>query len=514
MRRIVRIAVPAAVLVTAPFASARQCTAACNTTSASYAGVALERLCTDVDYGGNGHKCQKLDAYIVKSSVASPLIVEIHGGGFHGGVKSEFDVYLQPTGGVGVIEKALEHGISVVSLNYRLASQTNGCCIENSPHVADLANAFPAANDDVALALQFARAQSYLAHSNKWFIDPDRVVAIGGSAGGTLSMWLAMHEDLRNASAPAGSVAAQSTRVSSVVSLSGPTQFTNDFLYACPTRHEFIWYFNTTSVSVFNGTTLDAAYKNPASPAWLALQTGSPSAGWTLNGQVPILGIHAGNSSWTLSSFGPPPSPPNDCPSGGANPLWKPTSDAHSILFGLHMKSVLESIGSTVADELVEPVSGACAEWKDFASDYALDFLCRSVDFVPGDDLSSAFAGTLNGSEPVKLGGYGELRPATTSVPASKATIWVRSAPAGSAAYLLYSGGTIDPPIDLAFGKLVLDPATLGDPLPLGDADSCGHLAYTIDGGILTGSVYVQVMFVTSSGAYYLTNARELEFLP
>jgi hypothetical protein len=58
------------------------------------------------------------------------VIIEIHGGGFHGGTKSQFGTYLQTGGTDGIVEKALRSGISVVSLKYRLSSVTTACCEE------------------------------------------------------------------------------------------------------------------------------------------------------------------------------------------------------------------------------------------------------------------------------------------------------------------------------------------------------------------------------------------------
>jgi arylformamidase len=69
----------------------------------------------------------------------------------------------------------LAHGVSVASINYRYSQ------------IATL----PAPVLDAAHALQFIRSKA-----KEWNIRKDRIAAIGGSAGGCTTLWLAYHDDL------------------------------------------------------------------------------------------------------------------------------------------------------------------------------------------------------------------------------------------------------------------------------------------------------------------------------
>jgi len=86
----------------------------------------------------------------------------------------------------------LDKGVSYVSINYRLACGSNRlpCCLH-----------------DAARALQFVRSKAA-----EWNIDPERIIASGGSAGGCSSLWLAYHDDLADPESD-DLVKRQSTRV-------------------------------------------------------------------------------------------------------------------------------------------------------------------------------------------------------------------------------------------------------------------------------------------------------------
>src|SRR5947209_7502059 len=106
----------------------------------------------DVKYGP--HERNVLDLWQAKADRPTPLVVFIHGGGFHAGSKEAVPPPL--------VTGLLAEGISVMSVNYRL-----------SPGVA-----FPAHYLDCARAIQFARSKA-----KDWNLDPKRVAASGGSAG-------------------------------------------------------------------------------------------------------------------------------------------------------------------------------------------------------------------------------------------------------------------------------------------------------------------------------------------
>ena len=126
----------------------------------------------DVAYGP--HSRNVLDLWLAPSDKPTPLLVNIHGGGFRGGDKSKISREL--------IENMQKEGISVASINYRLTKE--GLLAEGE-------NMYPAPMHDGARALQFLRY-----HASTYNLDKTRVAATGGSAGGCMLMWLGFHPDL------------------------------------------------------------------------------------------------------------------------------------------------------------------------------------------------------------------------------------------------------------------------------------------------------------------------------
>jgi acetyl esterase/lipase len=119
----------------------------------------------DVKYGP--YERNVFDLWKAKSETPTPLLVNIHGGGFYAGDKSNLSL--------GLLRQCLDAGISVASINYRYSSQAP----------------FPAPFLDAARAIQFMRC-----HAKEYNIDPKRVACTGGSAGAGISLWLGFHPDL------------------------------------------------------------------------------------------------------------------------------------------------------------------------------------------------------------------------------------------------------------------------------------------------------------------------------
>jgi acetyl esterase/lipase len=140
----------------------------------------------NVAYGT--HERQVLDFYQAKSSKPTPLVFFIHGGGWVAGDKSK----------VSGVPDYLAAGISVAAINYRYTSQAQAAKIE-PPVKAPL--------EDAARALQFVRSKA-----KEWNIDPKRIGATGGSAGGASTCWLCTHDDMANPSST-DPVARESTRL-------------------------------------------------------------------------------------------------------------------------------------------------------------------------------------------------------------------------------------------------------------------------------------------------------------
>lgn len=139
---------------------------------------------------------QSLDFYRAKSRTTgpSPVLIFFHGGGFLDGDKR--DVWNEP-----LTQRCLDHGIAVVSVNYRFLS--------NHP--------FPAPLDDSIRAVQFVRM-----NATKWGLDPAKVILSGRSAGGCLAVCIATHDDWAKPDS-ADPVARESSRAQAVVAYDAQT---------------------------------------------------------------------------------------------------------------------------------------------------------------------------------------------------------------------------------------------------------------------------------------------------
>jgi acetyl esterase/lipase len=124
----------------------------------------------NVSYGT--HDRQVLDFWKADATRPTPLVFNIHGGGWVNGDKAR----------VGSLERYLAAGISVVSINYRFVTHAIEAGVK--PPVQ-----WPL--EDAARALQFVRSKA-----RDWNIDPARIGATGGSAGACTSLWLAFRPDL------------------------------------------------------------------------------------------------------------------------------------------------------------------------------------------------------------------------------------------------------------------------------------------------------------------------------
>jgi acetyl esterase/lipase len=148
----------------------------------------------DVAYD-NAHASQKLDVYLAEADTPLPAMIHIHGGGWRGGSKNAVPAWL--------LNAVRERWLSVVSVEYRFS--------DVAPH--------PAQVHDCLRAIQFVRH-----HAAKWKIDPQRIGVTGGSAGGHLSLWVALHDDAADAKSN-DPIARQSSRVACAVSFAGPTDW-------------------------------------------------------------------------------------------------------------------------------------------------------------------------------------------------------------------------------------------------------------------------------------------------
>jgi len=138
-----------------------------------------------------------LDIYLPdKGEGPFPVILSLHGGAFMGCDKA--DLQLLP------MLEGLHRGYAVVAVNYRLSWEA----------------AFPALVQDVKAAVRWVRGNADL-----YYLDPERVAAWGGSAGGYLSTMLGVSAGISELEDLSLGNPDQSCNVQAVVDWFGPTNF-------------------------------------------------------------------------------------------------------------------------------------------------------------------------------------------------------------------------------------------------------------------------------------------------
>ena len=124
----------------------------------------VKRKFLDVPYDSKSPR-QCFDLYLPEVGDGPfPLLIHIHGGGFAFGDKRDdhMDAYL--TG--------IKRGYAVASIEYRVAGEAK----------------FPAAVLDCREAIRYMKV-----HAEEYRIDPEKVIVIGGSAGGNLAAFMGMN---------------------------------------------------------------------------------------------------------------------------------------------------------------------------------------------------------------------------------------------------------------------------------------------------------------------------------
>ncbi|MBI3879022.1 MAG: alpha/beta hydrolase [Verrucomicrobia bacterium] len=147
----------------------------------------------DIVYATYGERKVMLDLYLPKKPASEkiPCIVVIHGGGWRSGDKTRFAAQAAALA---------EQGFATACIGYRLLPEVE----------------FPAPIVDCKAAVRWVRA-----NAAKHGIDPDRLGAIGGSAGGHLVAMLGTSAGVKELEADGGN-AGVSSRVQAVVAMATP----------------------------------------------------------------------------------------------------------------------------------------------------------------------------------------------------------------------------------------------------------------------------------------------------
>ena len=150
----------------------------------------------DIPYASKS-EAQKLDIYLPeKGNGPFPVIMSVHGGAYKTGDKRDGQVFPMLEG--------LKRGYAVVSINYRLSGEAK----------------WPAQINDCKAAVRWIKA-----NSKKYKLNPDKIAAWGGSAGGHLSAILGTSGEVKALENLTQGYPNHSSRIHAVVDWFGPTDF-------------------------------------------------------------------------------------------------------------------------------------------------------------------------------------------------------------------------------------------------------------------------------------------------
>lgn len=158
-------------------------------------GAALEGL-KNIAYAGESD-AQVCDIYLPEGAEKAPVIVLAHGGGFAFGDQGMSII-------VPVIEKALEKGYAVVSVDYRKSDEA----------------VFPAALADVKAAVRFVKANAM-----EYGFDPERITVWGESAGAYLALMTALTPNVAELNGDVTEYAEIPSSVQALVTFYAPVEF-------------------------------------------------------------------------------------------------------------------------------------------------------------------------------------------------------------------------------------------------------------------------------------------------
>ena len=224
----------------------------------------------DVAYD-DADPAQKLDVYRVQSDKPAPAMIYIHGGGWRAGSKNRIPRWL--------MNAVREGSLAVVSVEYRFT--------DVAPH--------PAQVNDCLRAIQFVRH-----NAKRWNIDPRRIGVTGGSAGGHLSLWVALHDDAADPDST-DPVERHSSRVACAVSFAGPTDWSllSELTHKHPAYRQLLGYEPGTPADK-----MSKAAKKDVSPISFVSRDDPPIMQVHGDKDVTVPIEHARNLSERLESVG------------------------------------------------------------------------------------------------------------------------------------------------------------------------------------------------------------------
>ncbi len=152
----------------------------------------------NIEYKNVNGKSLQLDIYKPQNlNKTAPLLVFIHGGGWRGGDRADYLVYLIAFANKGYV---------TATVSYRF--------LNDAP--------YPACVEDITDAVHW-----FYKNGEKYGYDPDRIALVGGSAGAHLALLAAY--GWKKPSVNNDTTTATTHRIKAVVDIYGPTDFTTEF---------------------------------------------------------------------------------------------------------------------------------------------------------------------------------------------------------------------------------------------------------------------------------------------
>lgn len=196
----------------------------------------------NVTYCTPGGVAEKMDLYFPRNlATPVPVVLYVHGGAWRAGNKSEGEAVRDAPEFTG-------RGYLVVSIDYRLAPQYR----------------WPAQIEDVKCAVRYLRT-----FAANYKLDPQRIAAMGSSAGGHLVSLLGLAGP--DAGFDVGEYLSQSSRVRAVVDLYGPS----DLMHGFTTQQSSValdWFGSRTPDPAVLAQASPVTYVSKDSPPFLIVQ--------------------------------------------------------------------------------------------------------------------------------------------------------------------------------------------------------------------------------------------------
>jgi acetyl esterase/lipase len=154
----------------------------------------------NIEYKSINGKSLQIDMYRPRdNSKPAPLLVFIHGGGWKGGERSDYLVYLVPFA---------KKGYVTATVSYRLIQD----------------GTYPACIEDITDAVKW-----FFRNGDTYGYDPDKIALIGGSAGGHLSLLAGYGWESSSSGSDSTSSFFKIHKIKAVVDFYGPADLTTEY---------------------------------------------------------------------------------------------------------------------------------------------------------------------------------------------------------------------------------------------------------------------------------------------